>query len=116
VMLDQKGYVTEGTTSNIFIVKNNTVLTPKLETGILGGITRKLVFQLCLENKILAKETNIKTQDVLKADECFITSTTKEVMPVSHCNGKKINQGDVGPFTKTLIDLYRKHVNKVSNY
>ncbi|MBI2608852.1 MAG: aminotransferase class IV [Deltaproteobacteria bacterium] len=113
VMLNQKGYVTEGTTSNIFIVKNNVLLTPKLETGILSGITRKLVFELCRKNNINAKEANITAQDVLRADECFITSTTKEVMPVSSCNGKKINQGGVRPLTKTLIHLYREHVNKV---
>ena len=113
VMLNSKGLVAEGTTFNIFIVKNNVLKTPRLETGILPGITRHIVCTLAAKNGLKVLESDLKPRDVYGSDECFMTSTTKEVMGVTRCNNKKIASGKVGPLTQRLLQLYRGHVYKV---
>ncbi|HLD73403.1 MAG TPA: aminotransferase class IV [Bdellovibrionota bacterium] len=113
IMLNQAGYITEGTTCNVFVVKNNVIKTPPLEAGILAGITRKLVFKLARKARIKIKEVNLRPQDLFTSDECFLTSTLKEIMPVTHCNKKRISNGKVGPMTQRLIHLYRGYVRKV---
>ncbi len=110
LMLNHSGFITEATTSNVFIVKNNVLKTPPLEAGILQGITRSLVFKLAEQNKIKVQEVNLKPQDLFKSDECFITSTLKEIMPVTQCNKKPIAKGCVGPLSKRLLHLYRDYV------
>jgi branched-chain amino acid aminotransferase len=112
IMLNWKGYVAEGTISNIFSVKKGVLHTPHLDTGILDGITRDLVLFLAKKNGIRTRETMLRPSDLYRADECFITNTTIEVMPVTSVDGKIVGSGIPGPVTRTLINAYRNEVQR----
>jgi branched-chain amino acid aminotransferase len=112
IMLNWKGYVAEGTISNIFAVKKQALLTPSLDTGILDGITRDLVLHLAKQNKISVREKLLRPGDLAKADECFITNTTVEIMPVTSIDGKPVGTGAPGPVTKKLLNAYRNEVQR----
>ncbi len=112
IMLNWKGYVAEGTISNIFSVKKGVLHTPHLDTGILDGITRDLVLFLAKKNGILTRETMLRPSDLYRAEECFITNTTIEVMPVTSVDGKRVGPGIPGPVTRTLINAYRNEVQR----
>ncbi|MDD5687446.1 MAG: branched-chain-amino-acid transaminase [Elusimicrobia bacterium] len=101
IMLNIEGFVTEGTISNIFIVKNNVLKTPSIKCGILDGITRKYILKIAKSLRIKTKESFLKPKDLYTADECFITNTSLEIMPVSLIDNKKIMV--VGKITKELI-------------
>lgn len=116
IMLNHKGYVAESTTSNIFIVKNGVLFTPDLRAGILNGITRSIVIKLARLNKIPIKIKNFTKHKLINADECFITSTTKEIMPVTICDNLPIGNGKVGIITKKLMNLFKekgRYFNKI---
>jgi branched-chain amino acid aminotransferase len=110
IMLNWKGYVAEGTISNIFTVKKGVLQTPDLETGILEGITRDLVLHLARKEKIPEQELLMRPKDLLKADECFITNTTIEVLPVTAIDGHQVGDGRPGPITERLMQAYRTEV------
>ncbi|MBI2026446.1 MAG: aminotransferase class IV [Deltaproteobacteria bacterium] len=112
VMLNFKGHVAEGTTSNIFVVKDGVLRTPPLSSGILEGLTRWVVFEICKKEKIKATECVVRPHDIFKADECFISSTTREVMPVTKCDGKKIGTGHVGRVTQKLIRCFQEYAQR----
>ena len=81
IMLNHKGYVTQGTTSNVWIVKDNTIKTPPLQAGILEGITRKTLLQLAKsDDSLKIEQINFTAEELINADECFLTSTMKEVV------------------------------------
>ncbi len=101
-----RGQVLEASTSNFFMVKNKTLFTPKNE--VLEGVTRKLVIKLAKENKIKVVEKNITLKEVLEADECFVTATDKEVLPVVKIDNQIIGAGYPGEQTKKLLTLYRE--------
>jgi branched-subunit amino acid aminotransferase/4-amino-4-deoxychorismate lyase len=109
-MLNWEGFVSEGTISNIFLVKKGVLFTPHKDTGILEGVTRDLVIRLAKRKKIIIREARIPPKTLLAADECFITNTTMEVMPVTIINRKKIGNGSPGPLTALLHREYRKEV------
>ena len=108
VMLDHKNNVTEGTTSNIFIIKNNELKTPEVNEFVLSGVTRQVVLDLAIANKIFCKEQIISENDVYKADEVFITNTGIEILPVCYVNSHKIGDGKPGPLTKYLYKMFLK--------
>ena len=108
LMVNEENNITESTTSNFFIVKDGTVITLGFEVGILHGITRQFLMAVMRENKISYREASIKPRDVYSADECFVTATTKEVMPVRQIDDNIIGKGEVGPMTSKLMELYRK--------
>jgi branched-chain amino acid aminotransferase len=110
IMLNWKGYVAEGTISNIFSVKKGVLHTPHLDTGILEGITRDLVLYLANKNKIKVQQALMRPGDLYRADECFITNTTIEVMPVTSVDGKMVGSGMPGPVTAKLMNAYRSEV------
>lgn len=112
LMINEKGFVTESTTSNVFIVKGGTVLTPNLESGILHGITRQFLLDVMKAKNVEHDVKNITPEDVYSADECFVTATTKEVMPVRICDGKVVGRGEPGEVTKRLMKLYREEALK----
>ncbi|MBS1128236.1 MAG: branched chain amino acid aminotransferase apoenzyme, partial [Nitrospirae bacterium] len=85
---------------------------PHLDTGILEGITRDLVLLLAKRNKVRVQESLMRTSDLYRADECFITNTTVEVMPVTSVDGNKVGSGMPGPITNTLINAYRNEVQR----
>ncbi len=113
IMLNWKGYVAEGTISNIFAVRKGILYTPALETGILEGITRDLVLHLARKEKIPAQEKLMRPKDLTRADECFITNTTVEVLPVTTIDGCPVGSGRPGPITEKLMRAYK---NEVQHY
>jgi branched-chain amino acid aminotransferase len=112
IMLNWKGYVAEGTISNIFAVRKQVLVTPSLDTGILDGITRDLVLFLAKKSKVSVREELLRSRDLAKADECFITNTTVEIMPVTSIDGKPVGTGSPGPITRNLLSAYRNEVQR----
>ncbi len=110
IMLNWGGLVAEGTISNIFIVRKGVLKTPHPETGILEGVTRDLVLHLARTTGIPVEEAPLRPRDLLKADECFITNTTVEIMPVAAIDGTPIGSGSPGAVTRKLILAYREEV------
>ncbi len=109
IMLNYRGYIAEGTVSNIFFVRNNTLCTPSLKVGILGGITRSIILSLAGESGTRLKEGQFKPADLYQAQEVFISNTTMEVMPVSEINGRIISDLP-GQITKKLRQDYGRTV------
>jgi len=105
IMLNPDGWVTEGTTSNIWIVREGTALTPSMKYGLLPGITREMIFEMARAGSASASEAQINGQDLLAAEEAFITSTTRGIMPVRQVDDKKIGSGQLGPVTQQLMSL-----------
>ncbi len=112
IMLNWEGYVAEGTISNFFMVNNGVLQTPHLRVGILEGVTRGLVLELAMRENVSVKETVFTPRELLGADECFITNSTIEVMPVTVVDGEKIGSGKPGPVTTVLMKAYRNEVLK----
>ncbi len=112
LMLNWEGYVAEGTISNIFFVSRGVVCTPGLETGILEGVTRGLALDLARRERLEIREGLILPGELLSADECFITNTTVEIMPVTSIDGKHIGTGRPGPVTAQLRTAYRNEVQR----
>lgn len=110
IMLNWEGYVAEGTISNIFMVRKGVLYTPHLDTGILEGVTRDLVLRLAKRKKIPVREVMLRPRDFMSSNECFITNTTMEIMPVTTIDEKKIGKGIPGPVTAALHQAYRKEV------
>jgi len=106
IMLNNKGHVAEGSAENIFVVKNGRITTPPLDADILDGITRDSAIKLLKSNKIKVIEKNLKINDLLKADEIFMTGTAAEVKSVTRVNKTKIGDGKIGEVTKELQDLF----------
>jgi branched-chain amino acid aminotransferase len=110
MMLNQAGNVAECTGDNIFIVRQGEVVTPTTTDGILEGITRKAVIDLCHKHQIPCLEQTIQRHDVYIADECFLTGSAAEVIPVTKIDARTIGTGEVGPITGRLIKLFHAHV------
>ncbi len=102
IMLNNKGHVAEGSAENIFVVKNGRITTPPLDADILDGITRDSAIKLLKSNKNKVIEKNLKINDLLKADEIFMTGTAAEVKSVTRVNKTKIGNGRKGEVTKEL--------------
>jgi branched-subunit amino acid aminotransferase/4-amino-4-deoxychorismate lyase len=92
------------------MVKKGVLYTPHLDTGILKGVTRDLVLRLAKRRKIPIKEAMLRPRDLLTSNECFITNTTMEIMPVTTIDRKKIGKGMPGPITAAIHHDYQKEV------
>jgi branched-chain amino acid aminotransferase len=108
LMLNEQGFVAECTGDNIFVVKSGEILTPHLNSGILGGVTRAVVFELASEHQIPVHETKLSRYDILTADECFLTGTAAEVIPAVELDRILIGTGQPGPITLKLIASFRE--------
>ncbi|MCX8204956.1 MAG: branched-chain-amino-acid transaminase [Candidatus Nezhaarchaeota archaeon] len=108
IMLDHRGFVSEGTGDNVFIVKKGVVSTPPRTAGILSGVTRSCVIELCRELGIPVFERDITVVELYTADEVFVTGTAAEVMPVTVVSGRVIGDGRPGPVTKRLMEEFRR--------
>jgi branched-chain amino acid aminotransferase len=108
IMLNAEGFVAECTGDNIFIVKGKQVLTPPLYAGALYGITRGVVMELASQNGLAVSETNLTRYDLFNADECFLTGTGAEVIPVVKIDGRQIGAGQPGPVTRALVTRYHE--------
>ena len=111
IMLNADGYVAECTGDNIFIAKGNQLFTPPLSAGALYGITRGTVIDLAQESGIKVSEPNLTRYDLFNADECFLTGTGAEIIPVTKIDGRVIGNGKPGPITKDLVAKYRTLTN-----
>ncbi|MCA9194887.1 MAG: branched-chain-amino-acid transaminase [Planctomycetales bacterium] len=106
LMLNQRGEVAECTADNIFIVKRGALLTPPADAGILEGITRKAIMDLAHEAGIAVREMVLTRHDIFVADECFLTGSAVEVIPVIKLDSRPIGDGNVGQITKKLSELF----------
>ena len=114
VMRNYRGEVAECTTANIFIVKSGHVLTPPLHAGLLAGLTREFVLELCADAGMDAAEVTLDDHAVLHADEVFLTSTTREIVPITRVDGHIIANGRPGPITRQLLARYRRTAKALS--
>jgi branched-chain amino acid aminotransferase len=110
LIVDAAGRVVEGTTSNVFIVRGSTLITPPEEAGILPGITRAHLLSVAAEAGLTVELTPITPEDVLSAAEVFLSSSLREVLPVVQVNGQPIGDGKPGPRTRALHLVFRQHV------
>lgn len=108
IMLNKEGYVTEGTGDNIFLVKNGRILTPPTYLGILPGITRDVAMEIGREFGYPVEEAVFTLHDVYTADECFLTGTGAEMVPVVEADSRVIGTGQPGPITTRLIQRFRE--------
>jgi len=113
IMLNAEGFVAECTGDNLFIVKDGRLLTPPLSAGALYGITRQVVMELAAETGRKAIEPNLTRYDLFNADECFLTGTAAELVPVVKIDGRVIGNGKPGRVTRGLMAQYRA-LTKVS--
>ena len=111
IMLNAEGYVSECTADNLFLIKGKNLLTPPLSAGALYGITRGTVMELARAEGLQVSEPNLTRYDVFIADECFLTGTGAEVIPVTKVDGRLIGDGKPGAMTRKLIEKYRALVN-----
>jgi D-alanine transaminase len=102
----EDGYVTEGTSSNAYIVKNNTVITRPLSNRILAGCTRRALFRLAAEHGVKIEERLFTPEEAYAADEAFLTSASQFVMPIVEIDGKRIGGGQPGPVSRKLRELF----------
>lgn len=113
VMLNSAGQLTECTTSNIFFAKDGKVFTPSLEAGILSGITRSDVIRIARESGVPIREGLFGPADLRGADEAFITSTTRGIMPIATVDGKPAGRGE-RPLTRRLRQLLAADVDRIT--
>jgi branched-chain amino acid aminotransferase len=107
VMRNYRGELTECATSNVFIVRNERVLTPPIESGVLPGITRELLFEVGGTCGIEVREQVLHDDDLFNADEAFLTSTTREVLPIVAVDERSIGNGKPGAVTCKLLKAFR---------
>jgi branched-chain amino acid aminotransferase len=106
VILNAEGFVAEGTADNLFIVKQGALYTPPRSAGALYGITRQTVIELAEAAGIKVAEPNLTRYDLFNADECFLTGTGAELIPVVKIDGRVIGTGQPGPVTRRLVENY----------
>ena len=111
IMLNSQGFVAECTGDNVFILKDNKLYTPPLSSGALHGITRGVVIDLAKEMGIEVLEPNLTRYDLFNADECFITGTAAEVVPVVRIDGRTVGNGGPGKLTSKFINTYKELAN-----
>ena len=112
LLLNDKGFLAEASTSNLFIVENGKIYTPPLSAGLLPGITRRLVLELAQEKGLLSGEEDITPQRLEEAEEAFITNSMIEVMPLTLVAEKRIGSGYRGRLTERIAQAYKDLVIK----
>jgi branched-chain amino acid aminotransferase len=108
IMRNLDGELSECTTANLFVVKNGAALTPPLSAGLLPGITREFLFEIGQEVGVPVREQVLRDEDLFGADEAFLTSTTREALPIVTVDDKPVGTGRPGPVTKKLLEGFRK--------
>lgn len=111
IMLNAQGFVAECTGDNIFIVSEKRLITPPLSAGALYGITRRVVMELARESGLEVCEADLTRHELFNADECFLTGTGAELVPVVKIDGRVIGTGKPGPVTKQLVTQYHALTN-----
>lgn len=116
IMLNHEGNVAECTADNIFVVRDGRVSTPAMHDGILGGITRGIILKICEKMGIPCAEKTLQRHDLYIADECFLTGTAAEVVPITKIDGREIGNGRPGPITGKLMDAFHQHARGALMY
>jgi branched-chain amino acid aminotransferase len=114
VMRNYKGELAECTQSNLFIVKNGIALTPPLDAGLLPGITREFLFEVGAEVGITVRDAVLRDDDLFGADEAFLTSTTREAVPIVQVDDRPVGSGRPGPVTLALLEGYRRKAQELT--
>jgi branched-chain amino acid aminotransferase len=109
VLLNQEGFVAEGASTNVFLARGGSISTPPLSAGILAGITREVVLELLPGLGIPFREEPLHLDDLLSADEAFVTSTTREVVPVRQVDETPVGTGRPGPLTRRVLEAFRAY-------
>ncbi len=112
IMLNYRDELTEGSTSNLFLVHAGRLRTPALACGLLDGVTRGVVLNLAKDLAIPCEETVLRIADLYSAEECFLTNTTQEVLPVTKVDGRMVGEGRPGPITARLRGSYRSRLER----
>jgi branched-chain amino acid aminotransferase len=110
IMRNYRSEISECSQSNLFVVKDGAVLTPPIEAGLLAGITRAFVFDVGLACGVAVHEATLNDADLFGADEMFLTSTTREIVPIVTVNDSQIGTGKPGPVTLRLLAAFRRRV------
>ena len=108
----EDGFITEGTSSNAYIVKDGTVITRGLSNAILAGCTRRSLFRLAREQGVAIEERNFTVEEAYAADEAFLTSASQFVMPIVEIDGKRIGGGQPGPVARKLRELFLREAGE----
>lgn len=106
LFVDPQGAITEGPTWNVFCVREGAVLTPALERGLLAGITRGLVLEVCQQLGVPAREATITLEEAARSDEMFLTSTTRGIVPIAELDGAGFAASSPGPMTLRLREAF----------
>lgn len=106
LMLNAKGEVTEATTANLYLLREGVVTTPPVEAGILMGTTRARILALCASAEIPASESRVTPADVLAADEVFLSSSVRGILPITAIDGQPVGTGALGPVTRRIRELF----------
>jgi len=114
LLLDRDGFVTEGASSNVFAVRAGRLETPLLAIGILEGVTRGIVLALARDAGVEGREARLRPGDLASADELFITSTAREILPVTRLDGREVGSGGVGALTTRLHALFRARADRAA--
>jgi branched-chain amino acid aminotransferase len=112
LMLNHKGEVAECTGDNIFVVRKGVIHTPSIDSGILAGVTREAVIELAREAGYTVVERTMDRYDVYTADECFLTGTAAELIPVVECDDRPLGPGQPGPVFRDLRERFRRLVHE----
>ncbi len=115
ILVRPGGEVTEGTASNIFIVKQGVIVTPPKSNHLLPGITRDLVLDLAEQNGLSCEVRNINQDELESADEIWMTGSIREIAPVLELNGKVVADGQPGPVWRKMIAIYLQHKQELRN-
>ena len=116
LMLNEQGYVSECTGDNVFLIHKGKLITPASHAGALVGITRQVAIEVAQALNIPVVETNITRYDVWNADECFLTGTAAEVIPVIEVDARTIGTGKPGPLTAKILAEFRKKASKEGTF
>jgi branched-chain amino acid aminotransferase len=112
IMLDSRGFVSEGSVTNVFLVNEGKVLTPSPASAILHGITRRRIMRLCNHLRLEVQEEDITPFQLISADEVFLVGTKSEILAVGSINSRKIGSGGAGPITRKLTEEFGKLVGR----
>ena len=114
IFLNEQGYLTEGSTTNIFLVRHGELVTPCFESGVLPGITRDVVLEIARTSRLKATERWVQLSELIEAEEAFVTNSILELMPLTWFEGKPVGTGKPGHLTKELLAAYKRLVDKTA--
>lgn len=114
ILKNYRGEISECSQSNLFVIKNGVALTPRLNAGLLAGITREFILEVADDAGVPVKNAVVSEEDLFAADEVFLTSTTREVVPIVRVDERVIADGMPGPLTRRLLEVYREKADRLT--